>query len=142
MFDESDKVNAYVKQKNIGMKIDYSGKARRALKDQAPQEAADDESQMEELDGASRAMRRIIQQKLLNGDELMADEMRFLKRSDTGLYTKARTAQDARERMQQEKQPLTWLPAARHRQQVLLLHAIYLVRRSRARVGNSIQRAR
>ena len=68
MFDESDKVNAYVKQKNIGMKIDYSGKARRALKDQAPQEAADDESQMEELDGASRAMRRIIQQKLLNGD--------------------------------------------------------------------------
>ena len=33
MFDESDKVNAYVKQKNIGMKIDYSGKARRVLKE-------------------------------------------------------------------------------------------------------------
>ena len=107
MFDESDKVNAYVKQKNIGMKIDYSGKARRALKDQAPQEAADDESQMEELDGASRAMRRIIQQKLLNGDELMADEMRFLKRSDTGLYTKARTAQDAREALVQKLEAAT-----------------------------------
>ena len=99
MFDESDKVSAYVKQKNIGMKIDYSGKARQVLKNRAPQDAgtADDESQTEELDGASRAMRRIIQQKLLNGDELMADEMRFLKRSDTGLYTKARAAQDARE---------------------------------------------
>ena len=99
MFDESDKVSAYVKQKNIGMKIDYSGKARQVLKNRAPQDAgtADDEPQAEELDGASRAMRRIIQQKLLNGDELMADEMRFLKRSDTGLYTKARAAQDARE---------------------------------------------
>lgn len=99
MFDESDKVNAYVKQKNIGMKIDYSGKARQVLKNRAPQDAGttDDEPQAEELDGASRAMRRIIQQKLLNGDELMADEMRFLKRSDTGLYTKARAAQDARE---------------------------------------------
>lgn len=107
MFDESDKVNAYVKQKNIGMKIDYNGKARRALKDQAPQEAADDESQMEELDGASRAMRRIIQQKLLNGDELMADEMRFLKRSDTGLYTKARAAQDAREALVQKLEAAT-----------------------------------
>lgn len=104
MFDESDKVNAYVKQKNIGMKIDYSGKARRVLKEQAPQEtnAANDEPQTEELDGASRAMRRIIQQKLLNGDELMADEMRFLKRSDTGLYTKARAAQDAREALVQK----------------------------------------
>ena len=99
MFDESDKVSAYVKQKNIGMKIDYSDKARQVLKNRAPQNAstADDEPQAEELDGASRAMRRIIQQKLLNGDELMADEMRFLKRSDTGLYTKARAAQDARE---------------------------------------------
>ena len=99
MFDESDKVNAYVKQKNIGMKIDYSGKARQVLKNNAPQDAGttDAEPQAEELDGASRAMRRIIQQKLLNGDELMADEMRFLKRSDTGLYTKARAAQDARE---------------------------------------------
>ena len=98
MFDESDKVSAYVKQKNIGMKIDYSGKARQVLKNSAPQDAGttDDEPQAEELDGASRAMRRIIQQKLLNGDELMADEMRFLKRSDTGLYTKARAAQDAR----------------------------------------------
>ena len=104
MFDESDKVNAYVKQKNIGMKIDYSGKARRVLKEQAPQEtnATNDEPQTEELDGASRAMRRIIQQKLLNGDELMADEMRFLKRSDTGLYTKARAAQDAREALVQK----------------------------------------
>ena len=62
MFDESDKVNAYVKQKNIGMKIDYSGKARQVLKNRAPQDAGttDDEPQAEELDGASRAMRRII----------------------------------------------------------------------------------
>ncbi len=99
MFDETDKVNAYVKQKNIGMKIDYSGKARRALKDSKSQATADKEQepQAEELDGAGRAMRRIIQQKLLNGDELMADEMRFLKRFDTGLYQKARAAQDARE---------------------------------------------
>lgn len=104
MFDESDKVNAYVKQKHIGMKIDYSGKARRVLKNNAPQEAdaANDKPQSEELDGASRAMRRIIQQKLLNGDELMADEMRFLKRSDTGLYAKARSAQDAREALVQK----------------------------------------
>ena len=109
MFDESDKVSAYVKQKNIGMKIDYSGKARQVLKNRAPQDAgtADDEPQAEELDGASRAMRRIIQQKLLNGDELMADEMRFLKRSDTGLYTKARAAQDAREALVEKLEAAT-----------------------------------
>ena len=59
MFDESDKVSAYVKQKNIGMKIDYSGKARQVLKNRAPQDAgtADDEPQAEELDGASRSGR-------------------------------------------------------------------------------------
>ncbi|MGP1574160.1 hypothetical protein [Selenomonas sp.] len=103
MFDETDKVSAYVKQKNIGMKIDYSGKARRVLKESAPQSPApDEEPPTEELDGASRAMRRIIQQKLLNGDELMADEMRFLKRFDSGLYTKARAAQDAREALVQK----------------------------------------
>jgi len=108
MFDESDKVNAYVKQKNIGMKIDYNDKARRVLKTNAPQgKSPADDAQAEELDGASRAMRRIIQQKLLNGDELMADEMRFLKRSDTGLYTKARTAQDAREALVQKLEAAT-----------------------------------
>ena len=41
MFDESDKVSAYVKQKNIGMKIDYSGKARRVLKESETQNVAD-----------------------------------------------------------------------------------------------------
>lgn len=108
MFDENDKVNAYVKQKNIGMKIDYNDKARRVLKTNAPQgKSPADDAQAEELDGASRAMRRIIQQKLLNGDELMADEMRFLKRSDTGLYTKARTAQDAREALVQKLEAAT-----------------------------------
>ena len=108
MFDENDKVSAYVKQKNIGMKIDYNDKARRVLKTNAPQgKSPADDAQAEELDGASRAMRRIIQQKLLNGDELMADEMRFLKRSDTGLYTKARTAQDAREALVQKLEAAT-----------------------------------
>ena len=108
MFDENDKVIAYVKKKNIGMKIDYNDKARRVLKTNAPQgKSPADDAQAEELDGASRAMRRIIQQKLLNGDELMADEMRFLKRSDTGLYTKARTAQDAREALVQKLEAAT-----------------------------------
>mgnify|MGYP000984210710 CR=1 FL=1 len=106
MFDESDKVSAYVKQKNIGMKIDYSGKARRVLKESETQNVADEESQAEE-NGASRAMRRIIQQKLLNGDELMADEMRFLKRFDSGLYTKARAAQEARETLVQKLEAAT-----------------------------------
>lgn len=106
MFDESDKVSAYVKQKNIGMKIDYSGKARRVLKESETQNVADEESQAEES-GASRAMRRIIQQKLLNGDELMADEMRFLKRFDSGLYTKARAAQEARETLVQKLEAAT-----------------------------------
>ncbi|MEX5284333.1 hypothetical protein QCO44_01570 [Selenomonas sputigena] len=110
MFDESDKVGAYVKQKNIGMKIDYNGKARQVLKTSAPPQESDKtdaKETLEEKNGANRAMRRIIQQKLLHGDELMADEMRFLKRFDTGLYTKARAAQDAREALAQKLEKAT-----------------------------------
>ena len=59
MFDENDKVNAYVKQKNIGMKIDYNDKARRVLKTNAPQgKSPADDAQAEELDGATEALER------------------------------------------------------------------------------------
>lgn len=113
MFDESDKVGAYVKQKNIGMKIDYSGKARQVLKTKANNREDDvggnptPTGGSEERDGATRAMRRIIQQKLLSGDELMPDEMRFLKNSDTGLYSKACAAQKARESLAQKLEEAT-----------------------------------